>query len=185
MFKSFCDKCGNECADGKAASHRFDDLVKGAGHKLGLSVTFTCDNEIGPKNHLCDECLPELLLAAAMTFDHSGAVTKLLSTSSEAKRFMATKQQIERRLEAVAKKEQGLDAALAEAQAQVDAIKRQNDQYKSHIDLLNTQIQSLTLKNADILRQRKAQREQLEIDKLENPEYLERVDRRERLRAGK
>ena len=61
MFKSLCDNCGEPAT---IVSKRFDKLT----NQLGLEVVLLHENVISGDHHICERCLPELLLTAAKSF---------------------------------------------------------------------------------------------------------------------
>lgn len=180
MLKFFCDNCGNECKENSAAAHRFAELIG----PLGLEMVLVHGQEILPGHHICDECLPELLLRAASTFQSAKAVVRLNDANANAKKYLDLKSQLENELASVAKQEQAASLKQEEAEklmAEAD-LQRQADADK--ISSVTAQLEALTTQFNTALRIKSGQKKQLEADIRDNSEYIQNIERRERIRMG-
>jgi len=187
MQKFFCDKCGEECTSKAASARKFEKLAKilDGETPLGLEVTPTYGGAIGTGGHICDECIPELLLLAAKTFKDSGAVAKQELIHADAKNHIAMKRILERQLDMANKRERSAELQLTEAAKCIADAEAQKIQDAERITALSAELTALQNKFNTMARIKAAAEKQLEEDIKNDPEYVQSVERRERLRISK
>lgn len=176
MLRTFCDHCNNPCSSNTSGSRKFD--------AIGFDLSPTRKGVIGPDIHICDECLPNKLIEAAQTFESSKAIDSLLKNSPSVKNLEAQRAGVEQRGKDLTKQETLAAEKLAEAEKLLAAAQKKIDDSDEQVNLLKAQVRTLNAKLGTAMRIETAQKEQLEIDKEENPAFTARVWKRERLRAS-
>lgn len=180
MLKAFCDSCGNECVGPKSGTRRFDVLK----NDLGFEVIPLRNAQVSQSNHVCDNCLSELLITAAKTFVKAPIVIASFAALSDAQKYATQQRVIKDKLDGASEKEKAAEAKLAEAKQFIADAERQKQVDDERIAVLSAQVRSLTARNNTEARLKLAAEAQAEIDAVDNPTYTENVQRRERLRAS-
>lgn len=184
MIKFFCDKCGGECNEAGSGTRRFEELAaSGSGKPLGFEITPTNDGVISQHNHLCNECVPELLIIAAKTFKRAAVITKQSELGSDAERFSALKETLHNQTLAASKKEKAAEEKIAAAELSIAQAQQQSKIDGETIAILHAQVSTLKMKFLSLEQRKAAAAIQDKIDRKESPEYIARVEKRERLRA--
>ena len=181
MLKPFCDVCGTEC-DVNASGARAFDVLSG---RVGVQVIPTFDGVQSPTNHVCINCIPNLLLAAAKTFEMASAVVELRVNSANASALDSFKRQLETKFADLAKLEKIANDQMKEAEVQIADAKDEKASYAEKLKVLEAQIQ--TAKNLTVEQRKRmlAASTQALIDLNDDPEAVESINKRERLRASK
>jgi hypothetical protein len=158
MIKTFCDNCGEEAS---VSAQRFEGLSQGlTGFDVGLEVLLLVEKGTGPDHHICDECMPSLLIKAAKTF-HTAVVVQ--------EQFGA----INRGFEAERKNKQ-LDAREAKLAQRENAVKAKEAELRE-VGSLRSRVAQLTDGMEERVRKEVAARLQSKTDLEDNPQLGRRV----------
>ena len=182
MLRTFCDNCG---APASLSARRFEGLsAADNGTKLGLDAVVTYGGAVVPDRHLCDECVVEFLITAAKSFAGSAAAAKhrsFLDTSVDQAKVAAKLDQKRSRLDAL---EAELDTKLTAIAGRESAMETKVADDARQIAVLTAQIGVLRGTFEDRVRQAVAAEAQKKVDMAEEPDFVERVRRREAARAA-
>ena len=177
MLKPFCDVCGEP---GNFTTKRFPRLAA----NLGLDVTILFENAVGSNHHVCSECLPEMLLGAAKTFEEAKVIVKEKTALVDAVDYSNVKRKLAERTAILDTKERELWARLTDHNNELASIKKRAEDDANEIKVLKAQVETLKNSFETKVRQEIASRIQALSDEKEDPEYAARVKRRESIRAS-
>lgn len=181
MLKSFCDVCGNECDVSSSGAKVFENLID----KVGLQFLPVFDGVPSPTNHVCPDCTPNLLLKAAKTFEQAPLIIQLRANAEQAVVFSSNAKQLEKKLAELAELEKNADERMKEAEAQIADAKAEKASYVEKFKVLEAQIITKQNLTVDYRKQLLAASKQALIDLNDDPEAVESINKRERLRASK
>jgi len=184
MLKYFCDRCGEQCSSTDSSARSFDKLATSKDNfALGLEVTPTLKGERGG-SLICRECVPDLLILAAKTFTDSGVVAKQELMQADAKNHTAMKRILEQQLNVANKREKAAEQQILEAAQCIASAEEQKLADAEKIKVLEAQVTALQSKLDTAVRIKQAADKQLAEDVKGNPDYINAVERRERIRMG-
>ena len=182
MIKYFCDVCDGPAG---APSRRIDELRRTEGdNSIGLDVVLTVNGVVSPEQHVCDDCVAELLLTAARRYDNAPVIVRQKTVLDGSVDYAKLKQRIEARELALVKREKETDKIAHDARTIAAAAKKRGEEDAAKIALLEAKIIALDAGVEDRIRREVATRDQARIDARDNAEAVAAVARREAIRAS-
>jgi len=178
MIKFFCNKCGAECTSHNSAVRTFSGLADA----VGLDVVPTLNGVQGAEGHVCEDCVPELLLIAAKQYPNFDTAAKQTLLIKEVTSTNKLGKALERRIEAADEREQAAKEKIAEAEKRIALADQQQREDTKTIEMLQAQVGALRAKLETAETMRLASAKQYAE---ENPAYLASMARRENLRTSK
>jgi hypothetical protein len=177
MLKAFCDSCGEPAT---APSKRFEKLEG----RLGLEAVLLFDGTNTPGHHICDECFPKLLLEAAKSFPDAKIITRYKTALVGSIDYSKLRKDLVERAALISKREKELDTKIIECGDAIKACEEKSTAGIQQIAVLDAQLAALNSSFEARVRREVAAQVQARIDAQDNPEYVNRVGRREALRAS-
>lgn len=185
MLRSFCDKCGTECQPNHSGSRRFESLaVASEGVSMGLEILPLFGKQQSPTAHVCDECIPELLTLAIDTYQDSAITREKYHWAHKLKSFEAVEREVHKRVAAIEEREAIAQDNLRHAAERVAIAEKQHQADLARIQVLTAQLNALQQAEATRVRMATAAAAQHDADEQSYPEYLERVNLREKKRVS-
>lgn len=185
MLRHFCDLCGMECKSDSSGSRAFDDLESvSPGKYVGLNITPTVCGRVDQNNNICDMCLGALFVAALNSIPNVKASKHFKAVSAKTEDLDRQQAELRTRFGVVSKREKEAEEKITVAEQLVASKDAELASAANTVAVLQAQLRALTQQLQAVTKQTKAQEIQLEIDKREDPGYVERVQRRERIRAS-
>lgn len=178
MIKYYCDLCGTECNE--SSSKMYENLQG----DFGVEVVVLKGSLPVSGVHVCGGCTLKLFNSAIVkSGDPSILQMKLDRDTIEADRTYLDKLGNE-----LFEKQAVLSAFEAKLKLQVEAFERSREEVtkavKAEVDALKNENQILKDRELYKIKQADAQGYQRALDECNNPDYLESIKRRERLRGG-
>jgi hypothetical protein len=170
MMKSFCNRCGDEA---KTTAKLFESE-----EPVLLEVIARSKEDISV--HICDGCLAELLMSAVETFPNTKTAVTYHSSLKDAQERDALLEEVE----ALKADKAKLISESIKADEKASVLEK-----KLHIanEQLDVQIKLAQKAKVDAeahIRKTTAELRQRAEDEKNDPEYIERVSRRERMRSA-
>lgn len=179
MFRAFCDHCKSEC-DPKNSSTRHFERVKGS---IGLEIIPLYAGVVAKDCHICDDCVALILIEGASRYTKSKAVVELFDAKNKAFQFERMNSSLEEARTSLDSEKKEITSLIEEAKACIDEAKALPSVEKEKIKLLEATIASLEARAEARIKRDAGAEAQLTSDEREYPEYVEKVNRRERIRA--
>lgn len=132
MIKLFCDECEQP---GNFTCWVDSNLVPD--HDLGAEVLPLWGGKRELDHHLCEECLSELVLAAALCFD-TPAIARHKAALARAEEHEKTERNLEKRATALQAKEKEAEAALKKSAAEIAALRARAEAAEAEAERLQT-----------------------------------------------
>lgn len=183
MLDYLCDSCGARCKPSKCGTRSFSSIL--SKNSMGFDTTPTKSGVVDQNNFLCDECFASALVLAAKSLFNTSEGKRLNDFDLLIQKLAKSEKELSDKVEKVETASAEAEAKLQKAQQFVEDSKSALEAADAKIAYMEAQVKAYKLKAEATLRQRANEEKQLEIDKRENPEFVERVERRERLRASK
>lgn len=185
MLKSFCDKCHQECHSSTAASRRFEHLSQSLdGLSVGLEILILSNKAISPTCHICDECLTELLTLAIDTFVESKLVKHKYHWATKLKSFEQLETEMNKRVAVLEGRETEASDRMREAAEVKSIAEKQRALDANQIQILQAKVNALTHAEESRTKTLIAQQRQREEDERVYPEYIKKVEAREKRRSS-
>lgn len=151
---------------------------------MGLEILPLFGKQQNPTSHVCDECVPELLTLAIDTYKDSAITREKYHWAHKLKSFEEVEREVHKRVAAIEEREAIAQDNLRHAAERVSIAERQHQADLQRIQVLTAQVNALQHANATQERLAAAAAAQREADEQSYPEYLERVNLREKKRVS-
>lgn len=180
MLKAFCDLCKAECDLQKSGTRRFE-TIKGF---LGFELIQLSGSKPST-GHLCNDCVSELLVLAALRNASSPTAKNYTRKSLLADEFLAKQKEFESELAQVRSDAAKIRQIARQADEALTEIQNSPKEGAEKIKVLTAQVEALTQRTQQKETQEKAAQAQVQADAKDYPEYIDATKRRERIRASK